>query len=98
MPFSVQGPDNALCLDGGRTIGWEISEIPDADVPSQAPDRVFVQVGGGAFAACVGAAFRAAGVHPIVHAVQTAGLRAAGAGVGPGAAPTNIRSVAGPRS
>ncbi len=73
VPFSVQGPDNALCLDGGRTIGWEISEIPDADVSSQAPDRVFVQVGGGAFAACVGAAFRAAGVHPIVHAVQTAG-------------------------
>ncbi len=98
VPFSVQGPDNALCLDGGRTIGWEISEIPDADVPSQAPDRVFVQVGGGAFAACVGAAFRAAGVHPIVHAVQTAGLRAPGAGVGPGGRPTIIRSVVGPRS
>ena len=73
VPFSVQGPENALCLDGGRTIGWEMSEIPDTDVPSQAPDRVFVQVGGGAFAACVGAAFRAAGVHPIVHAVQAEG-------------------------
>ena len=73
VPFSVQGPENALCLDGGRTIGWEMSEIPDTDVQGCAPDRVFVQVGGGAFAACVGAAFRAAGVHPILHAVQTEG-------------------------
>jgi threonine synthase len=46
VPFSVQGPENALCLDGGRTIGWEIGESP--------LDRVLVQVGGGALAACVG--------------------------------------------
>ena len=25
IPFTVQGPENALCLDGGRTIGWEIA-------------------------------------------------------------------------
>ena len=68
VPFSVQGPENALCLDGGRTIGWEMNEVLDHMV-----DRVFVQVGGGAFAACVGAAFRAAGVHPIIHAVQADG-------------------------
>jgi threonine synthase len=73
MPFSVQGPENALCLDGGRTIGWEMTEVPDTDLDSRAPDRVFVQVGGGAFATCVGAAFRAAGVHPVIHAVQTEG-------------------------
>ena len=36
-------------------------------------DRVFVQVGGGAFAACIGAAYRAAGVHPLIHAVQAEG-------------------------
>ena len=48
VPFSVQGPENALCLDGGRTIGWELA---DAGV---ALDRVVVQVGGGAFAACTG--------------------------------------------
>lgn len=48
LPFSVQGPENALCLDGGRTLGWELA---DADTP---PERVLVQVGGGAFAACVG--------------------------------------------
>jgi threonine dehydratase len=73
VPFSVQGPENALCLDGGRTIGWEMGEVPDSDLPGQAPDRVFVQVGGGAFAACVGAAFRAAGAHPVIHAVQAEG-------------------------
>jgi threonine dehydratase len=68
IPFSVQGPDNALCLDGGRTIGWEMNEIL-----GHALDRVFVQVGGGAFAACVGAAYRSAGVHPMIHAVQAEG-------------------------
>ena len=48
VPFSVQGPENALCLDGGRTIGWELAEA------GVALDRVVVQVGGGAFAACTG--------------------------------------------
>jgi threonine dehydratase len=68
VPFSVQGPENTLCLDGGRTIGWEMNEIL-----GHALDRVFVQVGGGAFATCVGAAYRAAGVHPMIHAVQAEG-------------------------
>jgi threonine dehydratase len=48
IPFGVQGPENALCLDGGRTIGWELH---DAGVDA---GRVIVQVGGGAFAACTG--------------------------------------------
>ena len=26
VPFTVQGPENGMCLDGGRTIGWEIAE------------------------------------------------------------------------
>ena len=53
IPFTVQGPENALCLDGGRTLGWEIADqAADADLHL---DRVVVQVGGGAFAACVGA-------------------------------------------
>lgn len=68
IPFSVQGPDNALCLDGGRTIGWEITERL-----GHAIDRIFVQVGGGALAASIGAACAAAGVHPRLHAVQTEG-------------------------
>jgi threonine dehydratase len=66
IPFSVQGPENALCLDGGRTIGWEMTENL-----GHLLDRVFVQVGGGALAACLGSAFRSAGIHPILHAVQT---------------------------
>ena len=39
--------------DGGRTIGWEIADqAVEAGVQL---DRIVVQVGGGAFAACVGA-------------------------------------------
>jgi threonine synthase len=68
VPFSVQGPENALCLDGGRTTGWEIADqAADAGISL---DRVLVQVGGGAFAAAVGA-----GLGPSVRldAVQAAG-------------------------
>ena len=55
VPFTVQGPENALCLDGGRTLGWEVCEQAAA-VGIQQIDRVFIQVGGGAFAAAVGEA------------------------------------------
>ena len=68
VPFTVQGPENALCLDGGRTIGWEMVEELGRGL-----DRVFVQVGGGALAACVGRACADAGIHPRLHAVQTEG-------------------------
>ena len=68
IPFGVQGTENAWCLDGGRTIGWEIMQTM-----GHKGDRVFVQVGGGAFAACVGASMRSIGVHPKLHAVQTEG-------------------------
>jgi len=52
IPFSVQGPENAWCLDGGRTLGWELAD--QADRAGVTLDRVVVQVGGGAFAASVG--------------------------------------------
>jgi threonine synthase len=68
IPFTVQGPENALALDGGRTIGWEI-----ADQATAALDRVFVQVGGGAFAACLGAGLADSGATTRLHAVQTEG-------------------------
>lgn len=59
IPFTVQGPENALCLDAGRTIGWEMADRIDPasnpDLAHAASFRAFVQVGGGAFAACVGA-------------------------------------------
>jgi len=53
VPFTVQGPENAFCLDGGRTIGWEIAA--QAAAAGIELERIVVQVGGGAFAACVGA-------------------------------------------
>ena len=68
IPFGVQGTENAWCLDGGRTIGWEITEEL-----GHFADRIFVQAGGGALAACVGSSMRTAGVHPKLHAVQTQG-------------------------
>jgi threonine dehydratase len=68
IAFGVQGTENAWCLDGGRTIGWEMTEEL-----GHLMDRIFIQVGGGAFAACVGASLRSAGVHPRLHAVQTEG-------------------------
>lgn len=68
IPFSVQGPENAWCLDGGRTLGFEIARH------AVAFDRVFIQVGGGAFAACVGAALvDVTASPPRLHAVQAEG-------------------------
>ena len=64
VPFGVQGPENALCLDGGRTIGWELADA------GAGLDRVVVQVGGGAFAACTGWGL-GAGVR--IDAVQSEG-------------------------
>lgn len=63
LPFSVQGPENAWCLDGGRTIGWEMG--------ADRPDHLFVQVGGGALARCVIGALAQTGALPRLHAVQT---------------------------
>ena len=71
VPFSVQGPENAWCLDGGRTIGWEMARHMEEQIEGHPFDRLFVQVGGGAFAACVAAGFRMSGITPKLHAVQT---------------------------
>jgi threonine dehydratase len=72
IPFSVQGPENALCLDGGRSIGWEMAEqLRTTGISSL--DAVFVQVGGGAFAASVSRGLSEAGCPAPFYAVQTAG-------------------------
>jgi threonine synthase len=72
VPFSVQGPENAWCLDSGRTIGWEIAA--SADIAGGPPvDRLFVQVGGGALATCALEGMAAAGPVPRLHPVQTEG-------------------------
>jgi threonine synthase len=71
IPFSVQGTENAWCLDGGRTIGWEMARHMEEQIAGPPFDRLFVQVGGGAFAASVAAGFRMSGISPKLHAVQT---------------------------
>lgn len=47
-PFSVQGTDAPLTLDGGKTMGWEIGE--QLAQASAGVDQIFIQVGGGALA------------------------------------------------
>lgn len=71
VPFSVQGPENALCLDGGRTIGWELAD--QAAAAGVQLDRVFVQVGGGALAGCIGSALLDTSPSTRLHAVQAEG-------------------------
>lgn len=96
IPFTVQGPENALALDGGRILGWEICDQLSV-ARSAALDRIFIQVGGGAFAASVGAAMHDA-CPTRVHAVQAEGCaplaRAwarAGADLDAGAAAVGMR-------
>ena len=77
LPFGVQGSDNGLAVEGGRTLGWEIA----ADLAREgvAADHVFVQVGGGALGSGVAQGLsdaHAAGLLlrlPRLHTVQTAG-------------------------
>ncbi len=72
IPFGVQGPENAWCLDGGRTIGWEMAYVAEHMEPPLIA-RLFVQVGGGAFAASLAAGFHAGGTRAALHAVQAEG-------------------------
>ena len=74
LPFSVQGSDNGLAIDGGMTLGFELA-AQSADVPI---DRLLIQVGGGALASSViqglDWAYRLGLLpkRPAIHAVQTA--------------------------
>ena len=67
VPFGCQGPDNALTIDGGRTIGWELAE----QVPNL--DEVYVQLGGGALGTALAAGLREGGSRARVVAVQAEG-------------------------
>jgi threonine synthase len=75
LPFSCQGNENGLAIEGGSTLGYEIIEAAG----ERQPDRLFIQVGGGALAsACVQAFtdYAALGrpvTMPRIHAVQTRG-------------------------
>lgn len=70
LPFSVQGNENALAIEGGETIGWEI--ISQLMSNRATIDRIFIQVGGGALASSIINAFEDAHVPlPRIHTVQT---------------------------
>lgn len=74
IPFSCQGPDQALAVQGGKTLGWEMLYSSEPT-----PQRVLVQVGGGALASAVFSAFEEAtdagklDLLPRLHTVQTRG-------------------------
>lgn len=77
FPFTCQGTDNGLTIDGGKTLGYEMASVLARE--SQRLDRVIIQVGGGALAsACIQALQDAhqLGVltaMPRIHTVQTMG-------------------------
>jgi len=76
LPFTCQGNENGLAIEGGFTLGYEIAEALTGGPPL---DRLVIQVGGGALAsACIGAIGEAAALAalariPRYHAVQTEG-------------------------
>jgi threonine synthase len=77
LPFTTQGPENGLAIEGGLTLGYEL--VTDLASGAGALDHLIVQVGGGALAsACVQALREAADLGaldrlPAIHTVQTAG-------------------------
>ncbi len=77
VPFACQGNENALNIDGGKTLGWEIVSALRGGNTSL--DRLFVQVGGGALASacaqalCEARALGALSHLPRLYAVQTRG-------------------------
>lgn len=78
LPFSVQGSDNGVAVEGGLTLGYELAEQV-----RRGPGRIdllVVQVGGGALASACVAALRDAvvlGVLPKVPRVVTVQTEAA---------------------
>jgi threonine synthase len=77
VPFTCQGSENGLAIEGGLTLGYELAT--DLRASGQRLDRLFIQVGGGALASSCSQALddaRALGVLdrlPRIHAVQSAG-------------------------
>jgi threonine synthase len=55
IPFTCQGNENGLVIEGGATLGWEIvDQLAESDASL---DRLVVQVGGGALASGLALAF-----------------------------------------
>jgi threonine synthase len=64
IPFGVQGNENGLAIEGGRTLAFEMAEaLRDAKAP---PDALFVQVGGGALASALAQGFAIAAAKGVV--------------------------------
>jgi len=78
LPFTCQGSENGLTIEGGKTLGWELA-CQHAALGAPPIQRIAIQVGGGALASsCIQALreARALGVIaelPTIHAVQTEG-------------------------
>ncbi|MGO9150700.1 MAG: pyridoxal-phosphate dependent enzyme [Acidimicrobiales bacterium] len=76
LPFTCQGNENGLAIEGGLTLGYEMAA---ALAGTGRLDHVVIQVGGGALASAVSqglsesAAFGQMPGMPRVHTVQTAG-------------------------
>jgi len=77
IPFTCQGADNGLTIEGGLTIGYEIAD--ELRRTGGELDRIAVQVGGGALASGVvqglqeAEALGAIDAMPSIDAVQTEG-------------------------
>jgi threonine synthase len=70
VPFTCQGTENGLAIEGGMTLGYEVAEA----LGGAGADHVVVQVGGGALATAVAGGLREAGLQGTrVHTVQTEG-------------------------
>ena len=76
IPFSVQGPECGLAVEGGRTIAWEILTALGRDHAGvRQLGAAYIQVGGGA----LGAGF-AQGMHHAVAAPYASASAASAAG------------------
>ena len=77
IPFTCQGNENGLAIEGGETLGYEL--VTDLIATGRRLDRLVIQVGGGALASSCTRAFddaHALGAIdrlPRIHAVQSPG-------------------------
>jgi len=77
LPFTCQGSDNGLTIEGGQTLVWEMVSV--LLQKGRTIDHLVVQVGGGALASSCIQAFREAWTMdlverlPRIHTVQTEG-------------------------
>ena len=55
IPFTCQGPDDGLAIEGGATLAWEI--VDELCTAGASLDRIVVQVGGGALASGIALGF-----------------------------------------